>query len=93
MHLKSYSELTFTDDFMFCKIMTTRLDLCKELLELILNIRIRELLIHESQKAIEPTYDGRGVRLDVYAEDDEKQTDRRDSNGIKHRPVWRQMGG
>ena len=70
MHLKSYSELTFTDDFMFCKVMTTRLDLCKELLELILDIKIREILIHESQKTIEQTYDGKGVRLDVYVEDD-----------------------
>ena len=70
MHLKTYSELTFTDDFMFCKVMTTRLDLCKELLELILGIKIREILIHESQKAIEQTYDGKGVRLDVYVEDD-----------------------
>ena len=70
MHLKTYSELTFTDDFMFCKVMTTRLDLCKELLELILGIKIREILLHESQKTIEQTYDGKGVRLDVYVEDD-----------------------
>ena len=67
---KSYSELTFADDFMFCKILTTRPDLCKELLELILEIKIKKVEVVGSQKEIEPKYDGRGVRLDVYAEDD-----------------------
>lgn len=66
---KEYSELRFTDDFMFCKIMTAKLNLCKELLELILSIKIREVKISESQKTIEEKYDGRGIRLDVYVED------------------------
>ena len=37
---KSYEELTFADDFMFCKILSTDLDLTKELIEIILNINI-----------------------------------------------------
>ena len=36
MRRKTYEELCFTDDFMFCKILSNRLDLCQELLELIL---------------------------------------------------------
>lgn len=43
---KLYEQLTFTDDFMFCKVMTNHPELCKELLELILGIKIRELLCH-----------------------------------------------
>lgn len=37
-----YENLNFTDDFMFCKILENNLDLCKELLELILNIKIKK---------------------------------------------------
>lgn len=34
--VKKYEELNFTDDFMFCKILTHNLGLCRELLEIIL---------------------------------------------------------
>ena len=68
--LKAYSELTFADDFMFCKILTSQPDLCKELLELILEIKIRKIEFPEAQKDIKHTYNGRSIRLDVYVEDD-----------------------
>ena len=69
-NLKNYEDLTFTDDFMFCKIMANNPELCKELLELILDCKIRKIELSEEQKQINMTYDGRGVRLDVYVEDD-----------------------
>lgn len=56
---------------MFCMILTTRLDLCKELLELILDIKIRKVEIAEQQKNVDITYDGKGVRFDVYVDDAE----------------------
>ena len=68
--LKSYDELTFADDFMFCKVLSTDLELCKDILQMILNVKIREVRLSEAQKAIEITSDGRGVRFDVYVEDD-----------------------
>lgn len=52
-------------------ILTTRLDLCKELLELILDIKIRKVEIAEQQKNVDITYDGKGVRFDVYVDDAE----------------------
>ncbi len=67
---KTYDELTFTDDFMFCKIMTTHLDICKDVLELITGLNIREVKVPEGQKSIEITADGRGIRLDVYLDDE-----------------------
>ena len=70
-HFKEYEELCFTDDYMFCMILTTRLDLCKELLELILDIKIRKVEIAEQQKNVDITYDGKGVRFDVYVDDAE----------------------
>lgn len=69
--MKNYEELTFTDDFMFCKTLSTNLDVCRQLLELVLDIRIREVKLAQPQKAISITADGRGIRLDVYVEDDE----------------------
>ncbi len=68
--VKSYDELTFADDFMFCKVLSTDLELCKDILQMILNVKIREVRLSEAQKAVEITPDGRGVRFDVYVEDD-----------------------
>ncbi len=65
-----YENLEFTDDFMFCKILENNLDLCKELLELILELKIKKVECISKQKAIEITSDGKGIRLDVYVEDD-----------------------
>lgn len=67
---KEYSDLTFTDDFMFCKILTANPKLCQELLELILDIKIKKIVYTESQKTIDETYDGKGIRLDVYVNDE-----------------------
>ena len=66
MGKKRYEDLTFTDDFMFCKILSANPSLCKELLSLILNVNIKKIEFVQSQKTIEETYDGRGIRLDVY---------------------------
>ena len=69
--IKEYNELDFTDDFMFCMILENNLELCKELLELILDIKIKKVELADSQKRIDLTYDGKGVRLDVYVNDSE----------------------
>ena len=61
---KSYNELSFIDDFMFCKILSTNPDLTKELLEIILDIKILEIRFPEPQKTIEITADGRGICFD-----------------------------
>ena len=66
---KKYEELTFTDDFMFCKILEQNKKLCVELLELILGEKIGSLVEVNRQKPVEITADGKGVRFDVYAED------------------------
>ena len=40
---KKYEELSFSDDYMFCMILTNNLNLCKKLLELILKIEIKKI--------------------------------------------------
>ena len=67
---KKYEELTFTDDFMFCKVLQNDPRLCRELLELLIGKEVGELVHYERQHPIEITPDGRGVRFDVYAKDD-----------------------
>lgn len=38
--IKKYEDLDFTDDFMFCKVLTSNPELCKELLELIIGRKV-----------------------------------------------------
>ena len=47
---KKYEELDFTDDFMFGKVLYHNPDLCRELLELILNRKIKKICFPETQK-------------------------------------------
>ena len=65
---KRYEELTFNDDFMFCKILEQNPTLCRDLLELVLDRKVGELASVNPQKPIEITANGKGVRFDVYAE-------------------------
>ncbi|MBO4560276.1 MAG: Rpn family recombination-promoting nuclease/putative transposase [Lachnospiraceae bacterium] len=67
---KAYEELTFSDDFMFCKVLSTDLELCRDILQLILDVKIREVRLSEAQKTVEITSGGRGIRFDVYVEDE-----------------------
>lgn len=68
--LKTYEELTFADDFMFCKILQNNPDLCKELTELVLNQEIGSIVHIAKQHPIKITTDGHGVRFDIYMKDD-----------------------
>ena len=65
---KAYEDLTFTDDFMFCKILESNPNLCKELLELVLGKKLGDLASINKQNPIEITANGKGVRFDIYAE-------------------------
>lgn len=67
---ESYQKLQFRDDFLFCKILTENPDIAKELVELILGIAISKV-VPQKQKPIEVTAKGRGIRLDVYLDDEQ----------------------
>ena len=71
MKRKDITDLTIADDFMFGAVMRDP-NLCKPLLEEILNIKIKRLEYPERQKVLDERYDSKGVRLDVYVEDNEK---------------------
>lgn len=65
---KTYDELKFTDDFLFCRILSSNLELCKKLLEIILNKQIKSVALATAQKSEQMLVDGKGIRLDVYVE-------------------------
>ena len=58
--LKPWEELTITDDFMVCKVMSDSA-LCKELLEILLHIKIERLEFQEPQKSLKVTPESRGM--------------------------------
>lgn len=68
---KEYHELCFTDDFMFCKILENNPDLCKKLIEIILNKKIKKIVYVQKQEVIDMTSDGKSIRLDVYCDDED----------------------
>lgn len=68
-NLKKYEDLTIVDDFMFGKVFRNP-DRCKKLLQLILGVKIRHIEFLDTQEVFEPTYGAKGIRLDVYVEDD-----------------------
>lgn len=71
---KPFDELTFSDDWMFQKVMHDPL-ICAELVERLLHINIDHVEYPELEKTIAPYYTSKGVRLDVYLKDSDKVID------------------
>ena len=68
MKAKSYDELRFTDDFMFGKVMEDK-ELCREVLECLLQRPVGELEDPLPQREYRYTTDGKPIRLDIYTRD------------------------
>ena len=66
---KTIQELNLEDDFLFAKVMSDT-EICRKLLEKILKVSIRKVEIPATQKAIDILYESKGIRLDVYVNDD-----------------------
>lgn len=71
MYKKKYEDLALTNDFIFSKIMRNE-RLCQKLLEVILGFEIDHITYLEEQKTIDLSLDSKGIRLDVYAKDDQQ---------------------
>ena len=69
--VKPFSELSFTDDFMFRKVMYSNPDLCKRVIELLLDIKVDRINYKGQDYPITTTTDSKSVRLDVYVDDDD----------------------
>lgn len=67
--IKTWEELTIQDNFLFQKVMQNK-RICKHLIELILQIKIKEISFPETEKTMGTRYDRKSIRLDVYVEDE-----------------------
>ncbi|MBP5359602.1 MAG: hypothetical protein J6Y69_10545 [Treponema sp.] len=65
----SWEELTFANNFLFCKIMESEPELCRRILEVLLGIKISHLKAPQAEKTMYETLDSKSVRFDVYAKD------------------------
>ena len=63
---EKWKNATIANNFIFYKIMHNNPDICKELLEILLQIKIDHITMH-TEESIVVDYDKKGVRLDVYA--------------------------
>jgi predicted transposase/invertase (TIGR01784 family) len=66
---KTLQDLNLEDDFLFAKVMGDK-EICRKVLEKILGVPIREVVIPTTQRTIDILLESKGVRLDVYVNDD-----------------------
>jgi predicted transposase/invertase (TIGR01784 family) len=66
---KLLQQLDLSADFLFCKVMSDP-EICRITLEKILGIPIKKVGIPGSQRVIDILLDSKGVRLDIYVEDE-----------------------
>ncbi len=66
--IKPFESLEFTDDYMFYKVMQDD-EICREVLEHLLKIKIDHIERQDVQKVLKPYYEAHGVRLDAYIKD------------------------
>ncbi|HJA91799.1 MAG TPA: Rpn family recombination-promoting nuclease/putative transposase [Candidatus Eisenbergiella merdipullorum] len=66
---KTIRELNLSDDFLFAKVMADN-EICRRILEKILKVPIKRVAVPTAQRTIDILFEGKGVRLDVYVNDD-----------------------
>ncbi len=84
--MKSYDELVFSDDFMFGKVMEDK-ELCREVLECLLQQPVGELTEVQTQREFKYTSDGKPIRLDVYNEDSDGRIYDAEMENLNHKTV------
>ena len=67
--IKPWEELSFRDDYMFKRVMSHK-RFCKKMLEKILRMEVQDIRYLEEEKTVKTAYESKGIRLDVYVEDD-----------------------
>ena len=69
MPIKPYEELTIQDNFIFQKVMRNK-RICKQTIERLLDIDIKDISYPEEEKSIDIRLDSKSIRMDVYVNDD-----------------------
>lgn len=71
--LKEWNEASLSNNFIFCKVMSENLDLCKDFLEMLLDMQIESISLAQPEATVDVDFFAKGIRLDVYVKD---RTDR-----------------
>lgn len=71
----SWDELTFANNFLFCKILESEPDLCRRILEILLRIKIERLEVPQSERTMQESPESKTVRFDVYVKDETRVFD------------------
>ena len=69
---RTLQELNLSDDFLFSKVFSDA-EVCRQVLEKILKVKIKKIKFVESQKTIDLVMESKAIRLDIYVQD-EKET-------------------
>lgn len=67
----NWDKLTISNDFIFSKVMKDEY-ICKLLIEEMLNVKVGKIEYIEEQKTIDLDFSSKGIRLDVYLEDENR---------------------
>ena len=84
--MKSYEDLVFSDDFMFGKVMEDK-ELCREVLECLLQQPVGELTELKTQREFRFTSEGKPIRLDIYNEDSDGRIYDAEMENLNHKTV------
>ena len=69
-----WQNATIQNNFVFGKTLEMNPDLCLQLLQFILNLKINKIEYPEREKVIEVRTDSKGIRLDVFVSDDQNRS-------------------
>lgn len=67
-----WERATLANNFIFCKVMSENKELCRQLLEMLLHVKIERLETPVSEKNVKIDYESHGIRFDVYTKDDNR---------------------
>ena len=62
---KRFQDLNLKDNFLFVNVLSDK-EICKQVLEKILNVKISRIEEPEGEKTVDFCYDRKGVRFDIY---------------------------
>ena len=67
---EKWESLTFADNYIFCKVLEDNPDVTKEILELLLDIKIDHIEQPRKENSLQVDFMSKGIRFDVYVEGD-----------------------
>lgn len=66
MREKKFQELTFADDYMFCRILQKHMDVAKQIVKLATGREVENIAYSSKQYAIDPYASAKSIRFDIY---------------------------